>query len=67
MMMKLMIKIAPRRPKPIILATTIATSQEKQPWKISWKNKGVTYVIEASGAFTTLEKASVRFKIYIFC
>lgn len=28
MMMKLTIKTAPRRPNPIILATTIATSQE---------------------------------------
>ncbi|XP_077257798.1 glyceraldehyde-3-phosphate dehydrogenase [Temnothorax americanus] len=40
--------------------TRIATSHEKQPWKIPWKNRGVTYVIEASGAFTTLEKASLH-------
>ncbi|XP_020299944.1 glyceraldehyde-3-phosphate dehydrogenase-like [Pseudomyrmex gracilis] len=40
--------------------TKIATSQEKQPWKIRWKEMGVTYVIEASGAFTTVEKASLH-------
>ncbi|XP_050455666.1 glyceraldehyde-3-phosphate dehydrogenase-like isoform X2 [Cataglyphis hispanica] len=38
----------------------IATSQEKQPWKVPWKEMGVTYVIEASGAFTSLEKASLH-------
>ncbi|XP_072742555.1 glyceraldehyde-3-phosphate dehydrogenase [Anoplolepis gracilipes] len=36
----------------------IATSHEKQPWKIPWKQMEVTYVIDASGSFTTLEKAN---------
>ncbi|XP_014481921.1 PREDICTED: glyceraldehyde-3-phosphate dehydrogenase-like [Dinoponera quadriceps] len=40
--------------------TRIATSQERQPYKIAWKSMGVTYVIEASGAFTALEKASLH-------
>ncbi|TGZ47620.1 putative hydroxyacid-oxoacid transhydrogenase, mitochondrial [Temnothorax longispinosus] len=52
-------KLAPREQSEEDLAQ-IATSHEKQPWKIPWKNKGVTYVIEASGAFTTLEKASLH-------
>ncbi|KAG5332997.1 G3P dehydrogenase, partial [Acromyrmex heyeri] len=30
--------------------TRIATSQEKQPWKIPWKNKGVTYLHIDGGA-----------------
>ncbi|CAL1679975.1 unnamed protein product [Lasius platythorax] len=38
----------------------IATSHEKQPSRIPWKEMGVTYVIEASGVFTTLEKASLH-------
>lgn len=37
----------------------IVTSQEKNPSKIRWKENNVTYVIEATGVFTTLEKASV--------
>lgn len=38
----------------------IATSQEKNPCKINWRGAGVTYVIESTGLFTTLEKASVN-------
>ncbi|XP_043500908.1 glyceraldehyde-3-phosphate dehydrogenase 1-like [Polistes fuscatus] len=38
----------------------IATSQEKNPSKIKWKENNVTYVIEATGIFTTLEKASLH-------
>lgn len=38
----------------------IATSQEKNPCKINWKGAGVTYVIDATGVFNTIEKASVR-------
>ena len=43
----------------------IATSQEKNPCKINWKEAGVTYVIEATGLFTTLDKAGVRKMIVI--
>ncbi|KAK9310617.1 hypothetical protein QLX08_000159 [Tetragonisca angustula] len=38
----------------------IATSQEKNPCKINWKEAGVTYVIEATGLFTTLDKAGLH-------
>ncbi|XP_012274947.1 glyceraldehyde-3-phosphate dehydrogenase [Orussus abietinus] len=38
----------------------ITTSQEKDPSKIRWKDAGVVFVIEATGVFTTLEKASLH-------
>lgn len=41
----------------------IATSQEKNPCKIKWNDAGVTYVIEATGVFNTLEKSGVRNKV----
>ncbi|XP_076752617.1 glyceraldehyde-3-phosphate dehydrogenase [Xylocopa sonorina] len=44
----------------IIGENKIVTSQEKNPCKIKWKEAGVTYVIEATGLFTNLEKASLH-------
>nr|XP_003701051.1 PREDICTED: glyceraldehyde-3-phosphate dehydrogenase 1-like [Megachile rotundata] len=44
----------------VIADKRIATSQEKNPCKINWKEAGVTYVIEATGVFNTLEKASLH-------
>ncbi|XP_015178311.1 PREDICTED: glyceraldehyde-3-phosphate dehydrogenase 1-like [Polistes dominula] len=44
----------------VIDGKKIATSQEKNPSKIKWKENNVTYVIEATGVFTTLEKASLH-------
>ncbi|KAG6796082.1 glyceraldehyde-3-phosphate dehydrogenase isoform X1 [Apis mellifera caucasica] len=44
----------------IIGENKIATSQEKNPCKINWRGAGVTYVIESTGLFTTLEKASLH-------
>ncbi|CAK9823958.1 Glyceraldehyde-3-phosphate dehydrogenase [Anthophora retusa] len=44
----------------IIGDQNISTSQEKNPCKINWKDAGVTYVIEATGVFTTIEKASLH-------
>ncbi|CAG5108897.1 Similar to Gapdh2: Glyceraldehyde-3-phosphate dehydrogenase 2 (Drosophila pseudoobscura pseudoobscura) [Cotesia congregata] len=38
----------------------ISTSQEKNPSKIKWNNHGVYFVIEATGVFTSLEKASMH-------
>lgn len=37
----------------------ISTSQEKNPLKIKWSTHGVHFVIESTGVFTSLEKASV--------
>lgn len=34
--------------------------REKLPSSIPWQSAGVQYVIESSGMFTSLEKASVR-------
>ncbi|XP_046409608.1 glyceraldehyde-3-phosphate dehydrogenase-like [Neodiprion fabricii] len=42
----------------VIRGRKISTSQEKDPAKIGWDEVGVKYVIEATGVFTTLEKAS---------
>ncbi|OAD56271.1 Glyceraldehyde-3-phosphate dehydrogenase, testis-specific, partial [Eufriesea mexicana] len=44
----------------IIGDNRISTSQEKNPCKINWRDAGVTYVIEATGVFTNLEKASLH-------
>nr|XP_034189901.1 glyceraldehyde-3-phosphate dehydrogenase-like [Osmia lignaria] len=44
----------------IIADKKIATSQEKHPCKINWKGAGVTYVIDATGVFNTIEKASLH-------
>ncbi|KAG7205521.1 hypothetical protein KM043_007501 [Ampulex compressa] len=44
----------------IIADQKIGTSQEKNPAKINWKDAGVVYVIEATGVFTTLERASLH-------
>ncbi|KAK2587846.1 hypothetical protein KPH14_003943 [Odynerus spinipes] len=44
----------------LIAERRIATSQEKNPSKIRWEEHNVTYVIEATGVFTTLEKASLH-------
>ncbi|XP_049876214.1 uncharacterized protein LOC126373900 [Pectinophora gossypiella] len=38
--------------------------QEKLPSNVPWHTAGVQYVIEASGMFTSLEKASVNKIIY---
>ncbi|XP_043270415.1 glyceraldehyde-3-phosphate dehydrogenase-like [Venturia canescens] len=38
----------------------IKTSQEKDPSKINWAKSGVVIVIESTGVFTTLEKASLH-------
>lgn len=37
----------------------IKTTQEKDPGKINWRVSGVVIVIESTGVFTSLEKASV--------
>ncbi|KAK0179098.1 hypothetical protein PV327_007920 [Microctonus hyperodae] len=39
----------------------IATSQEKNPSEIPWKNHNIKYVIESTGVFTNVEKASLHF------
>ncbi|XP_063995978.1 glyceraldehyde-3-phosphate dehydrogenase-like [Diachasmimorpha longicaudata] len=44
----------------VIADVPIATSQEKDPSKIKWKQHGIHFVIEATGVFTTLEKASLH-------
>lgn len=43
----------------LILGLQIETSQEKDPKKIPWEKNSVDYVIEATGLFTSCEKASV--------
>ncbi|CAH1962552.1 unnamed protein product [Acanthoscelides obtectus] len=40
----------------------ISVFQEKEPSKIPWKQAGVDYIIESSGVFTTIEKASQLLK-----
>ncbi|XP_034947929.1 glyceraldehyde-3-phosphate dehydrogenase-like [Chelonus insularis] len=44
----------------IIGNNRIATSQEKDPLQIKWKNFNVNFVIESTGVFTTLHKASMH-------
>nr|XP_031830666.1 glyceraldehyde-3-phosphate dehydrogenase-like isoform X1 [Nomia melanderi] len=44
----------------IVADKKIATSQEKNPSKIRWKDAGVIYVIEATGVFNTLDKAGLH-------
>ncbi|XP_012267563.2 glyceraldehyde-3-phosphate dehydrogenase-like [Athalia rosae] len=44
----------------VIEERKISTSQEKVPSKIGWNDFGVKFVIEATGIFTTLDKASLH-------
>ncbi|KAH0952281.1 hypothetical protein HN011_005076 [Eciton burchellii] len=44
----------------VISEIRIATLQVKEPHKIPWEDMGITYVIEASGIFTNLHKASMH-------
>lgn len=46
--------------KLIINGKEITTTMERDPAKIKWGESGADYVIESSGAFTTLEKASLH-------
>lgn len=45
----------------------IETSQEKDPKKIPWTKNCTEYVIEATGVFTTTERACVSNAIKRFC
>lgn len=40
----------------------IAVSQERDPTKIAWSKFGAQYVVESTGSFTTLDKASAHLK-----
>ncbi|XP_040217121.1 glyceraldehyde-3-phosphate dehydrogenase-like isoform X2 [Rana temporaria] len=48
--------------KLIINGKAITVSQEKDPAAIKWGESGVDYVVESSGEFTTIEKASAHLK-----
>ncbi|MFN7019808.1 MAG: glyceraldehyde 3-phosphate dehydrogenase NAD-binding domain-containing protein, partial [Phycisphaerales bacterium] len=39
---------------------TTRTTAEKDPAKLPWKDMGVQYVLESTGLFTDLEKASLH-------
>ena len=45
----------------VIDGKTVKVYNFKDPNEIPWKEAGVEYVVEASGVFTTTEKASAHF------
>lgn len=46
----------------------IKVFHDKLPQNVPWHTAGVQYVVEASGMFTNLEKASVSItKVLIYC
>ncbi|XP_069098900.1 glyceraldehyde-3-phosphate dehydrogenase-like [Pleurodeles waltl] len=48
--------------KLVINGQIITVSQEKDPAQIRWREAGVDYVVESTGAFTTIDKASAHLK-----
>lgn len=46
----------------IINGNKVIVTNYKDPSEIPWANEGAEYVIESSGAFTTMEKAAAHFK-----
>ena len=46
----------------IINGNKVIVTNYKDPSEIPWANEGAEYIIESSGAFTTMEKASAHFK-----
>lgn len=48
----------------MIIGQRIETSQEKDPKRIPWSKNCAEYIIEATGIFTTTERACVSFAFF---
>ncbi|XP_056662681.1 glyceraldehyde-3-phosphate dehydrogenase-like [Monodelphis domestica] len=48
--------------KMVINGKAITIFQERDPTNIKWKDAGALYVVESTGVFTTIEKASTHLK-----
>ncbi|XP_056657912.1 glyceraldehyde-3-phosphate dehydrogenase-like [Monodelphis domestica] len=52
--------VKPENEKLNVNGRSIAVYQEKDPAKIKWSTAGADYVLESTGAFTTMEKAKAH-------
>lgn len=50
----------------LILGCKITVFTEKDPKAIPWASVGATYIVESTGVFTTIEKASVSIYLMIY-
>jgi len=48
--------------KLVINGTAVTVFNERDPANIKWSDAGAEYVVESTGVFTTIEKASLHFK-----
>jgi len=55
-------KVETRDGKLIVDGLSITVFQERDPANIQWGSVGAAYVVESSGVFTTIEKASAHLK-----
>lgn len=50
----------------VVNGNKIAVFSEREPKAIPWAKAGAEYVVESTGVFTTIEKASVCTNLYIY-